>query len=114
MRYSHFWCAVFSVSPVVTCWNNRPGQVEFSTTRRKVDGCCRQAALAPAEPSTAVNDKLAAVSTVGNYNRVPTVTQYVRQHGCRLCCRLAQEARFSQRRKTWQNLFLNIGMCERR
>lgn len=73
---SHFCGAAFSIPSVLTCWNNRLGQVEFSMTRRKVASCTRLAALAP---TAAVNDKLAAVSTGVKYNRVGTVTQCVRQ-----------------------------------
>lgn len=73
---SHFCCAALSIPSVLTCWNNRLGQVEFSMTRRKVASCTRLAALAP---SAAVNDKLAAVSTGVKYNRAGTVTQCVRQ-----------------------------------
>lgn len=76
MRDSHFCCAAFSIPSVLTCGNNRLGQVEFSLTRRKVASCARLAALAP---SAALNDKLAAVSTGVKYNRVGTVTQCARQ-----------------------------------
>lgn len=73
---SRFCGAAFSIPSVLTRGNNRPGQVEFSVTRRKVASCTRLAALAP---SAAVNDKLAAVSTGVKYNGSGTVTQCVRQ-----------------------------------